>query len=285
MSLFASMANYLKTEMMEKSRGLFPQRDKLLHIEDEEEAQKEVREYLKDEGYEIIAVKSQKEAMEKIRGHNFQGMVIDYKLGRTQGSGLRIVVEIQQLYPELRSVFLSHYGDEIATVLRSYDNIKVIDVLDKTLIKNDPMILRRAVRNCVNHTKHGTWTYSASEILNRFAKEKMKVVRREICEVDEVTREYVTAKVIYPTRSDGMERYLTIPTSLLIDTGATNLKSRFEFIVYNDGGGSILSEVLPVQDEKLKANLDESELEEQVVKIDPAVFRRIEKGQKEAGNE
>ena len=87
---------------------------RILLVEDDPLIVDALAELLRGEGYEVDAVATQDEAIERALGRPYQLVLLDVTLA--QGNGLAVCGALKQALPQLPVIFLTASGDEYTTV-------------------------------------------------------------------------------------------------------------------------------------------------------------------------
>jgi sulfite reductase subunit B len=108
-------------------------KEKVLVVDDEAIVRESIRDWLKDDGYEVTTAESGEEALELIKKQAFNVMVLDIRLPGE--SGLSVLAKVKAKQPQIKSIIITAYPSE-ETVAEA-KKLGAIDYLIKPLIPDD----------------------------------------------------------------------------------------------------------------------------------------------------
>ena len=131
--MLSAKHHYLSSEITEQYN--------LLVIDDEESILKAIKRTLRSTKYQVYTANSANEGLKKLKEHNFQVVLSDFRMPEIDGGTL--VKKIKQIYPSIVSMILTGYADFDAAVdvmnsgaaykflSKPWENQQLIDEIDK----------------------------------------------------------------------------------------------------------------------------------------------------------
>lgn len=101
-----SMQDYIARLVNDDIEGKAGKKRSVLIVDDEIIMRNSLKDWLKD-GYKVTIAESGEDALDLIKKHDFDVMVIDVKL--TGKSGLQVLKEVKELKPHIKSIIITAY--------------------------------------------------------------------------------------------------------------------------------------------------------------------------------
>jgi DNA-binding NtrC family response regulator len=101
-----SMQDYIIKLITLDIEYLSGKKKSVLIVDDEKIMRESLRDWLKD-GYDVTTAETGEEAIELIKNHDFDALVLDVRL--TGKSGIEVLKEIKQIKPQINSIIMTAY--------------------------------------------------------------------------------------------------------------------------------------------------------------------------------
>jgi DNA-binding NtrC family response regulator len=101
-----SMQDYIIRLMTLDIENLSGRKKSVLIVDDEKIMRESLRDWLKD-GYNVTTAETGEEAIELIKNHDFDALVLDVRL--TGKSGIDVLKEVKQIKPQINSIIMTAY--------------------------------------------------------------------------------------------------------------------------------------------------------------------------------
>jgi sulfite reductase subunit B len=137
-------------------------KDRVLVVDDEAIVRESIRDWLQDDGYEVVTAESGEEALELTEKQVFSVMVLDIRLPGE--SGLSVLARVKANQPWVKTIIITAYPSE--DTVAEAKKLGAIDYLIKPLVPEDLERLIRATIDSVSVEEKAALAAAAAPVLD-----------------------------------------------------------------------------------------------------------------------